>query len=148
MPYDVQHLLKMSSDQLDELFAHSPAGDIPDGEAKGTVIIASGTELSTEIALLIKLFAWQGKHFDAKAGQLNNRVTPLGLSAVIAKVYRGPSWFDRNECIVLDYSETSLIAHWIRDEIRFIGSGCFLGRVYWDRMFLIHFSLEFEDPQR
>ena len=34
MPYDVPHLLKMSSEQLDELFARSPAGDIPDGEAR------------------------------------------------------------------------------------------------------------------
>ena len=25
---------------------------------------------------------------------------------------------DGKECIVLDYSETSLLAHWIRDEIR------------------------------
>ena len=148
MPYDAPHLLKMSADQLDELFAHSPAGEIPDGEAQGTLIIAPGTALSSEIALLVKSFAWQGKHFDATAGQLNNRVTPLGLRAVIAKVYKGRSWFDRNECIVLDYSETSLIAHWIRDEIRFIGSGCFLGRVYWGRMSLMHFTLQFGDPQR
>ena len=25
---------------------------------------------------------------------------------------------DQKECIVLDYSETSLLAHWVRDEIR------------------------------
>ena len=25
---------------------------------------------------------------------------------------------DNKDCIVLDYSETSLLAHWIRDEIR------------------------------
>ena len=36
---------------------------------------------------------------------------------------RAPSWLDSKECIVLDYSETSLVAHWIRDEIRQIAPG-------------------------
>ena len=143
MAYDVSQLLKMTGSQLDDLFTKSPAGDIPNGEAQGTAIIASGTAYSEEIASLINLFAWQGKNFDAKAGQLKNRITPFGLNAIIAKVYKGPSWFDDKECIVLDYSETSLVAHWIRDEIRIIGNGFYLGRVYWDKKPLIHFSLQF-----
>jgi hypothetical protein len=143
MAYDVSQLLKMTGSQLDDLFTKSPAGDIPNGEAQGTAIIASGTAYSQEIASLINLFAWQGKNFDATAGQLKNRITPLGLDAIIAKVYKGPSWFDNKECIVLDYSETSLVAHWIRDEIRIIGNGFYLGRVYWDKKPLIHFSLQF-----
>jgi hypothetical protein len=40
MTYDVPQLLTLSQAQLDELFMNSPAGDIPDGEAKGTAIIA------------------------------------------------------------------------------------------------------------
>jgi hypothetical protein len=28
---------------------------------------------------------------------------------------------DGKECIVLDHSDTSLLAHWIRDEIRAVG---------------------------
>ena len=66
------------------------------------------------------MFAWQGKVFDAKAGLLRNRIGPFGLNAIIAKVYKAPSWLDGKECIVLDYSETSMVAHWIRDEIRLI----------------------------
>jgi hypothetical protein len=143
MAYDVSQLLKMTGSQLDDLFTKSPAGDIPNGEAQGTAIIASGTAYSQEIASLINLFAWQGKNFDATAGQLKNRITPFGLDAIIAEVYKGPSWFDDKECIVLDYSETSLVAHWIRDEIRIIGNGFYLGRVYWDKKSLIHFSLQF-----
>ena len=143
MAYDVSQLLKMTGSQLDDLFTKSTAGDIPNGEAQGTAIIASGTAYSQEIASLISLFAWQGKNFDATAGQLKNRITPFGLDAIIAKVYKGPSWFDDKECIVLDYSETSLVAHWIRDEIRIIGNGFYLGRVYWDKKPLIHFSLQF-----
>ena len=31
---------------------------------------------------------------------------------------------------MLDYSKTSLIAHWIRDEIREVSPGIYLGLVY------------------
>ena len=68
----------------------------------------------------------------------------MGLNAIVATVYKGPSWFDNKECIVLDYSETSLVARRIRDEIRAISPKFYLGRVYWDKTPLIHFALEFE----
>src|SRR6516225_9102075 len=144
MPYDVQQLLQMTNEQLDQLFSSSVAGDIPDGSAKGTAIIASGTRFSAEIAEFVSLFAWQGKTFDGKRGVLRNRILPIGLNAIIATVYKGESWLDKKECIVLDYSETSLVAQWIRDEIRSIGPGFYLGRVYWDKKPLIHFTLQFQ----
>ena len=146
MAYDVAQLLQMSNAQLDELFSSSAAGDIPDGPAKGTAIIAPGTKFSAEIAEIINLFVWQGKTFDAKKGVLRNRILAIGLNAIVATVYKGPSWFDKKECIVLDYSETSLVARWIRDEIRSIGPGFYLGRVYCDKTPLIHFALEFQKP--
>jgi len=143
MAYDVQQLLKMSQAQLDELFTKSAPGKIPDGEADGTAIVAPGTKYSKEIAGFINHFAWQGKVFDAKKGVLRNRILTFGLNAIIAKVYKAPSWLDNKECIVLDYSETSLVARWIRDEIRQIGPGLYLGKVYWGRKRLIDFALEF-----
>ena len=143
MAITVPDLLKMSQAQLDELFTTSPPGDIPDGEAKGTAIIAPGTTYTDEIAEFINHFAWQGKNFDAKKGALRNRILPFGLNAIIAKVYKGPSWLDGKECIVLDYSETSLLAHWIRDEIREVAPGLYLGKVYWGKKRLIDFSVEF-----
>jgi hypothetical protein len=143
MTYDVPELLNLSQAQLDELFTNSPAGDIPDGEAKGTAIIAPGTKYSAEIAELINHFAWQGKIFDATQGTLKNRILAFGLQAIIAKVYKGASWLDGKECIVLDYSETSLLAHRIRDEIRLIAPGRYLGVVYWGKKRLINFALQF-----
>jgi len=133
----------MSQVQLDELFTSSTPGEIPDGDAHGTAIIAPGTSFSDEIATLINFFAWQGKTFDAKRGRLTNRILPFGFNAIIAKVYKAPSWLDGKECIVLDYSDTSLVAHWIRDEIRQIGPGLYLGKVYWDKKRLIDFALQF-----
>lgn len=143
MAITVPDLLNMSQAQLDELFTNSPPGAIPDGEAKGTAIIAPGTTYTDEIAEFINHFAWQGKNFDAKKGALKNRILPFGLNAIIAKVYKGPSWLDGKECIVLDYSETSLLAHWIRDEIREVAPGLYLGKVYWGKKRLIDFAVEF-----
>jgi hypothetical protein len=143
MAYDVPQLLGMSQSQLDELFKKSPAGEIPDGEGKGTAIVAPGTTYTQDLAQFISFFAWQGKVFDAKNGVLRNKILPLGLNAIVAKVYKGESWLDGKECIVLDYSETSLVARWIRDEIRQIGPKMYLGKVYWDKKRLIDFALEF-----
>lgn len=143
MAYDVLQLLEMSFEELDTLFSNSPAGDIPDGPAKGTAIIASGTKFSPEIAEFINFFGWQGKNFDKAKGVLRNRITPFGINAIIAKVYQGASWFDNKGCVVLDYSDTSVVAHWIRDEIRLVGPDFYLGRVYWGKKPLIHFCLQF-----
>lgn len=146
MPLDANQLLKMSQTQLDDLFKASPAGPIPDGQAKGTAIIAPGTVFSPEIAEVINVFGWQGKNFDAKRGVLTNRILAIGLNAIVAEVYKDKSWLDGNECIVLDYSKTSLIAKRIRDEIRQIGDNFYLGKVYWDKSRLIDFCLEFPKP--
>ena len=143
MAYDVAQLLSMSQAQLDDLFRSSPAGDIPNGTANGTAIIAPGTLYSQPIAQMINVFGWQGKVFNAEKGLLKNRVSAFGIEAIIAKVYKGPSWMDGKECVVLDYSETSLLAHWIRDEIRQIGPGFYLGKVYWNKDRLIDFCLQF-----
>ncbi|MGH6918757.1 MAG: hypothetical protein ACREJ0_13770 [Geminicoccaceae bacterium] len=142
MAYDVQQLLTMSQEQLDALFSASPAGEIPDGEAEGTAIVAPGTRYNSGIARFIRTIAWQGKVFDPEKGVLRNKILPLGVKAIIAKVYKGGSWLDGKECIVLDYADTSLLAHWIRDEIREVSPGIYLGKVYWGKRRLIDFALE------
>jgi hypothetical protein len=139
----VPELLKMSQAELDDLFVQAAAGDIPSGEAKGMAIVAPGTTYSQDIANFINHFAWQGKVFDPTKGVLRNKILPFGLNAIIAKVYKGPSWLDNKECIVLDYSETSLLAHWVRDEIRQVAPHVYLGRVYLGKKRLIDFALEF-----
>lgn len=144
MAMDARQLLGMSQTELDALFSAHEAGPIPDGEAEGTAIIAPGTPFSYPIAACINIFAWKGKLFDAQAGFLRNEILPFGLKAIVARVYKAPSWLDGKECVVLDYSETSLVAAHIRDEIRLIDPGFYLGKVYWDSKRLIDFSLDFE----
>lgn len=141
-------LLKMSKDELDALFSKSPPGDIPEGETDGTAIIASGTIFSKAISTIVNCFAWQGKVFkrdkkDPQRATLRNKLTALGFEAIIAQIYKDNSLFDGKECIVLDYSDTSTVASWIRDEIRQVQPGLYLGKVYGhgDKP-LIHFALE------
>jgi hypothetical protein len=86
---------------------------------------------------------WQGKVFDRERGELLNEVSPLGLRAVRARVSLEPSWLDGARCIVIDYSDTSLVAHWVRDEIRELEPGLYLGHAYWRRHRVLRFALRF-----
>lgn len=150
---DPEEFLKLSGDQLDDIFRASPAGDIPLGQGEGTAIIAPGTAVSDVAAKFIHIFTWKGKVFerdDANPGKgwLKNRLLITGTKAIIAQVYKGESWLDGKECIVLDYSHTSIVAQWIRDEIRLVSPGVYLGVVYWGKEKptahrLIHFALKF-----
>jgi hypothetical protein len=140
---DIAALEAMSQAELDALYRASPAGEIPNGRADGTVLVAPGTILTGPAAKLVHLLAWKGKVFDAARGELQNELLPVGILAVQATIAKGPSWFDGKESIVLDYSHSSLVAHWIRDEIRMIGPGLYLGIVFWQRAKLLDFALRF-----
>src|SRR5260370_30908309 len=92
MAIPVPDLLKMSQAQPDQVFTNRSTGEITDGEGKGTAIIAPGTTSSLDIAEFINHFAWQGKIFDSQKGVLRNEILPFGLRAILAKVYKAPSW--------------------------------------------------------
>ena len=140
---DPKEFLAMSGEQLDEIFRNSAAGEIPRGDTEGTAIVAPGTNISDNIARFVNRFGWQGKVFDPEEGVLRNKILPRGHKAIIAKVYKDKSWFDQKECIVLDYAKTSFLAKKIRDEIREVAPGIYLGIVYWGKKKLIHFALKF-----
>lgn len=143
MPYDIDRLLHMSQAELDRLYRESPAGDIPSGEARGTVIFDPGGELAEVAARFVNFFAWHGKVFDPATGTLKNEILPITVKAIAARVYKAPSWLDGKECIVLDYSETSLVARHMRDEIRLIAPDTYLGLAFWDHTRLMGFVLQF-----
>lgn len=143
MAVTVEAMLGMSRRQLDDLFRQHQAGDIPKGEGRGTVLVRWGKLISTLISRIVHRLAWQGKVFDPERGELRNEVSPLRRRLVRAQVYKAPSWLDQKECIVLDYSKTSFVARKIRDEIREVAPGIFLGIVYWGRAKLINFAVSF-----
>ncbi|HEY1295764.1 MAG TPA: hypothetical protein VGJ60_22030 [Chloroflexota bacterium] len=143
MAVTLYDLTTMSQTELDDLFRRGPMGELPDGDAQGTAIVAPGTELEWPILTLTRWLAWQGKVFYRPQGYLFNKVGPLGFHLVKARVYVAPSWFDTQPAIILDYSKTSLVAHKVRDEIREVSPGTFLGIVYYGTLKTINFVLQF-----
>ena len=144
MVIDVPTLLTLNDTQLNDIFRSGVADPIPDGSGKGTAIVANGTKFSPQIAEAVSRFIWQGKTFDRAHGVLRNRITAFGINAILAEVYKGPSQFDGKECIVVDYSKTSLVASRVRDEIRLIAPKVYLGLFYAHNQPTLHFALEFE----
>ncbi len=131
--------------KLDELFAAAPAGSIPTGIGKGQALIAAGSRAARPLVALVRYTAWRGKEFDAQGRTLLNLITPFGVRAIKADVYIDASRLDGRPCIVLDYSKTSKVAGWVRDEIREVAPGLYLGLVYVrSRRAPLRFSLQFE----
>ena len=143
MAITLQDLTSMSQSGLDDLFRRGPMGEIPDGDAQGTAIVDPGTEIERPILWFARWLAWQGKVFYRPQGYLVNKVGPFGFHLIKARVYVAPSWFDNQPAIILDYSKTSLLAHKVRDEIREVSPGTFLGIVFYGTQKTINFVLQF-----
>lgn len=146
MEMTVNDLHGMTRGQLDALFMGSAAGLIPAGDTMGAAIFLPGTKWERPLAAIARYGFWQGKVFDVKKGELLNKIFPFGIQAIKAKVYKALSWVDNKECIVLDYSKTSLLARVVRDEIREVSPGLYLGMVFWGRKKTINFALEIPHP--
>jgi hypothetical protein len=147
----VDNWLEYSREELDEIYRNAPAGALPHGDTRGTAILA-GSLFSKLIAAFARLFAWQGKVFDifdehGQAGVLVNKITPFSLTFIVAKVYRDNSWLDGKETIVIDYSTTSFFAKRIRDEIREVAPGVYLGKVWWGKRRILDFALTYKRDQ-
>jgi len=137
--------LNKSREELDEIYRNARPGDIPSGDTQGTAILA-GSIFSKMVALLARTLFWQGKVFDlfcprGDAGILVNKISPFSLTFIVAKVYRDTSWLDGRDTIVIDYSKTSFVAKVIRDEIREVEPGVYLGKVWWGKKRILDFAL-------
>lgn len=145
MTTTVQNWVGMTREELDEIYKRALPGKVPSGDMRGTAIIA-GSPYARAFARFARLFAWQGKVFyllppDHETGALVNKVTPFSLTFIVATVYRDKSWMDGEETIVLDYSKTSFLARKIRDEIREVEPGVYLGKVWWGKTRILDFAL-------
>jgi hypothetical protein len=131
-----EDLLNSSPAELDALYRQAPIGPIPDGVAEGHVLFIADTPVNQMITCYVRALAWQGKVF--------NLVSAFRLRLVKATLSRGKSWFcPGEEAIILDYSKTSFLAQKIRDEIREVSPGLFIGQAYWDDHRVLSFSLQF-----
>lgn len=145
---NLRRLTGLKASQLALLFSNSPPGSIPLGESNGKAMFFPGTILGALLSWLGNLL-WTGKVVDQSGHGLINKV--LGLKLIRANVYQGTSWSDGKQSIVIDYLKTSLVAFFIRDEIRCVAPGLYLGKVYIRmplkyRFCALWFALEF--PRR
>jgi hypothetical protein len=142
---DLPQLVAMPRAELDQLYRDSPAGPIPTGRGAGRLLLGGDSGVNRAAAWYTQHALWQGKVFDPERGELRNMITPFGLEAIVAKVFVGSSWSDRQPCVVLDYSETSRVARWVRDEIRLVAPDLYLGVAYLGSVRVVHFALRFGD---
>lgn len=140
-------LLGLNRRALAAEYTNGSAAIIPGGRSVGTALILPGTPLARPLATMTRRMAWQGKDFDHASASLLNRITPFRLRAIKASVYRGDSLFDDRQTIVLDYSKTSWIARFVRDEIREIRPGLYLGYAYGLGVRWIAFALDFRSAE-
>jgi hypothetical protein len=201
-----ENLAVASQEQLDQIYARSSAGLLPDGAYLSNLFFPPGENLGSRLGEIVggmkgrladasveALEAvgrrlWKGKVFSREQRVAWNMVENLialrdqiddvstvpttviprsGLLGRIlpedrvwllfpAKVYCGQSLVDsRRESLILDYNYADEIDGYrarpdalagrsglrIRDEIRMVRPGLYLGRAYANRMFLLNFTL-------
>jgi hypothetical protein len=125
-PQTMQELVRMPEADLKALFAASPAAGMPSGFVPGRAIKNPGSRRTVANSKLTGL-VWQGKVF-RDDGTMINRVFGAGR-AIPADVYVGESYSDGGPALILDYSRSRL---WpaVRDEIREVSPGLYLGVMY------------------
>ena len=123
-------LMRLGNLLLDELFRASPPGPIPQGKLRGTVLTFTGTRAAKPIAVVARALFWQGKVVDEEQASLKNLVSPFRLRLIKAALSTADSWVDHEPTVLIDYSRTSLVARMVRDEIRLVGPGLYLGVVW------------------
>jgi hypothetical protein len=131
---DERALQRLDNRELDLLFRFSSAGDIPHGRLPGTALLFPGTPVCPPLARLVRLLVWQGKETEASGRSLQNLIGPLRMRSIRALLSHDRSWVDGEECVLIDYSTTSTVARMVRDEVRLVAPGLYLGVVWlWKR---------------
>lgn len=118
-------LVRMDCRQLDSLYRQCEVGTPPCGVMDGRAIINAGSPITVPTSRIVHLM-WQGKVIQGDT--MINRV--FGMRAVKAKVYMGESWIDGKPALILDYAETSKLFPAIRDEVREVSPGLYLGATH------------------
>jgi hypothetical protein len=116
----------MSWPELEQLYRQAEPGTVPEGYARGRAIYCPDAALSGARNRMTRVL-WHGKHFQADCTLVNQW---LGLRAIRAQVYPGPSWLDGRPSTIMDYQETSWVWRDVRDEMREVAPGLFLGIMY------------------
>jgi hypothetical protein len=124
--YTLDQLVRMDRAQLEALYRAAEMGHTPDGVTSGRAIRNPGSRLTVPTSRVVRVL-WQGKVF-TDDGMMVNRV--LGVRAVHARVYAGESWLDGRPAVIMDCAGASRLFPDVRDEIREVSPGVWLGVMY------------------
>jgi hypothetical protein len=131
---DERSLGLLDNRELDLLFRSRPAGEVPKGLLAGTALLFPGSRACGPVAWLVHLLVWQGKETEPSGRSLKNLIGPLRTRSIRALLSHDRSWVDGGECVLIDYSTTSTVAGMVRDEVRLVAPGLYLGVVWlWKR---------------
>jgi hypothetical protein len=122
----LDQLTHMSWPELERLYREADAGAIPQGYAAGKAIYSPCSPFAG-LHSRVTGALWHGKVFDSASCSLVNQWS--GFRAIHARVAYGPSCLDGKTSIVMDYGETSLVWADVRDEVREVAPGLYLGRM-------------------
>ena len=126
-PHRLDRFAGVGQQELDELYLAASAGPTPKGVSDGRAMFYPDCPCDEALSKVAKI-VWQGKIFQPGENRVINRI--LGGEWAEAKLERGPSLLDGKESIIIDYGDGSLLLSPIRDEIREVEPGLYLGRAY------------------
>jgi hypothetical protein len=112
---------------LESLYRQAQPGAIPEDYARGRAIYDPGSLLGGTRSKVTHLL-WHGKDFCPADSTLINQW--CGFRAIRARVCYGTSWLDGNASIIMDYCGTSRVWADVRDEVREVAPGLYLGAMY------------------
>jgi len=127
IPLTMDGLIQTDRATLEALYRSAGAGSAPLGSFAGRASPEPGTAKGLRQSKRIG-WLWKGKEFPGN-GTMINRLA-LGAKAVKADMYYGSSFLDGGPTIVLDYANTSKSFKDVRDEMREVAPGLYLGLTY------------------
>jgi hypothetical protein len=127
IPECLEQLASLPWCELERLYRQAEPGTIPEGFARGRVRYCPEKRFAGARARVAGAL-WRGKHFCADDATLINQW--LGIKAIRARVGYGPSWLDGKTSIILDYQGESRVWSDVRDEMRQVAPGLYLGAMY------------------
>lgn len=123
----MESLLRMDRCGLEQIYRSATPGQLPLGAFAGRATPHPGTQKGVREEKRIA-HVWKGKEFDGN-GIMINRLA-LGAKAIKAEMFMSTSYLDGQPAIVLDYAHTSRLAREVRDEMREVSPGLYLGLTY------------------
>lgn len=125
-PLTIADLKRLSQCELDRLFEEAGPGELPTGRARGRVLLMCDARLPKVRACLASSL-WKGKEFDCDGTFINQWP---GFQALRGAGRLGNSEHDGKPCWILEYPPRTAVFGNTFDEMRQIGPGLYLARLY------------------